>query len=249
MRIALLLSGQIRQTSNCFESIRTKFIQNLGCDVFVSSWTPGGNFTHFIRHDSRTDSYSYDLKDVFSYLNPKSILLEDFESPSIQSLITKAWELDLHGPMNGESHPVGIVCMWYKIQSAFRLMENFEQNLGHKYDYVVKGRFDVDVLDEINIEANPNYVMIPAGYDWRGGFSDIFAWGQREPMGHYCNLYDNLDKYVYEEKVFFHPETLLKHHLINSSYGVKRPAIKMSLRGKNLWEYENYPENHKLLNE
>jgi hypothetical protein len=60
-------------------------------------------------------------------------------------------------------------------------------------------------------------------------------------------MFDHIESYIIYESVFFHAETLLKHHLINSDFGVKRPDIRVSLRNKNIWEYEVIEENFKKI--
>lgn len=81
--------------------------------------------------------------------------------------------------------------------------------------------------------------------DKRIGKNDIFAYGGREAMIHYCNMYDYLASYIIDERIFFHAETLLKHHLFGSKFGVVRPEVRISLRQNNIWEHEIVPENFK----
>jgi hypothetical protein len=66
-------------------------------------------------------------------------------------------------------------------------------------------------------------------------------------MVHYCNMFDFLESYIIYDSVFFHAETLLKHHLFNSEFGVERPDIRISLRSNNVWEHEIVQENFKKI--
>ena len=116
-----------------------------------------------------------------------------------------------------------------------------------KYDLVIKGRFDINIHDPLIIQEDPNVISIPPGYDWKKGVNDIFAYGGRDAMVHYCNMFDFLESYIIYDGVFFHAETLLKHHLFNSEFGVERPDIRISLRSNNVWEHEIVQENFKKI--
>lgn len=247
MKTALLLSGHFRDIVFCYPSLKEQIIDVYNPDIFISSWNPGADFSHSLGASSQNINDSATVQDIISMLKPKSIKLEDFNSPVADSIKKKAWNLDVYGPMTGETNPVSIFCMWYKIQSSSLLMQEYEQKLGEKYDLVIKGRFDINLHDPVIVDENPNVISIPPGFDWRGGFNDIFAYGGREAMIHYCNMFDHIESYIVYESVFFHAETLLKHHLINSDFGVKRPEIRVTLRNKNIWEYEAIRENFKKI--
>jgi hypothetical protein len=245
MKVALLLSGHFRNANSCFFSIREKILDRFDTDVFISTWNPGGDFTNYIPVPTRDIPDAITFDQVINLYKPKSILSEDFDSVKIKKLIDKAWELDPHGPMNGETNSASILCMWHKIHSSFKIMENYESSAGFRYDFIIKGRFDINIHDPIDLEIDKGSVKIPPGFDWRGGFNDIFAWGGREEMGYYCSLYEKIEEYVKTRGVFFHPETMLKYHLIQSPFGVTRPDLRVSLRDKNVWEYQCLPDNHK----
>ena len=245
MKVALLLSGHFRDASACFSSIKDRILLPYSPDVFISTWNPGDDsrMTSSIKNSGIQDTFSYD--DILKHYSPKCMKSEDFNSPKMRKIIDKAWELDLYGPMNGEISPVSILSMWYKINSTLKLMVEFENACDFKYDFVIKGRFDIQIHDDLDLRKNKNVVNIPPGFDWREGFNDILAWGCRDSMIHYCSLGDKIENYVKMEGVFFHPETMLKYHLINSPYGVERPNVRVSLRDKNVWETESYPNNKK----
>jgi len=249
MRTALLLSGHFRDANSCFPYIKEKILDLYDADVFISTWNPEGDFENYIPVPTRNLENSYTFDQIIKAYKPKMIKSEDLNSPKIQTLIARDWDLDTFGPMNGEFNTVSIFCMWYKITSAFHLMEEYESECNFKYDFIIKGRFDLKIYDHLQIKENTNYVNIPCGFDWRGGYNDLIAWGSREAMIYYGSLLLKMEQYVKSDGVFFHPETLLKHHLLNSPYGVNRPDTRIGLRDKNIWEIENLPGNDKLLTE
>lgn len=246
MKVALLLSGHFRDARGSFPSINKRILQPYSPDVFISTWNPDDNsrMTSSIKNSGIEDTFSYD--EILKNYLPRCMKSEDFNSPGMRKIIDKAWELDLYGPMNGEISPVSILSMWYKINSCLKLMEEFEQSCNFKYDFIIKGRFDIQIHDDLEIGEIKNVVNIPPGFDWREGFNDILAWGCRDSMVHYCSLHHKIEDYVKRDGVFFHPETMLKHHLVKSSFGVDRPNVRVSLRDKNVWETESYPNNKKI---
>lgn len=247
MRTALLISGHFRDAYSCFPSIKKQILDKGEVDVFISCWNPKGNFENYVPVPTRYLKDSFTFDQVIESYKPKSIKSEDFDSNKIQQIISKAWDLDIYGPMNGETNSASILCMWYKISSAFNLMEEYENSCFFKYDYIIKGRFDIRIQDDLQIGKNLGYVNIPPGFDWRGGYNDVLAWGSREAMSHYCSLFHKIEEYVKGHGVFFHPETMLKYHLDTSAYGVERPDVRVTLRDKNVWEIESNPHNQKKI--
>ena len=247
MKTALLLSGQFREALLCFPSIKEKILDRFNPDVFISCWNPDGEFSWTTSRSTENLVDSLSINEIIQMYKPKSIKSEDFNSPIIEKVIEKAWNLDVYGPMTGETNPVSIFCMWYKIRSAFDLMEQYELSVGEDYDLVIKGRFDINLHDDLVIPENLENISIPPGFDWRGGINDILAYGGRKSMGHYCKMYEVIEPYIIYDGIFFHPETLLKHHLVNSEFGFIRPDLRVSLRNSNIWEREVIEENFKKI--
>lgn len=238
MKVALLLSGQFREGADCFPYLKGRILDKYSPDVFISCWNPSEIINYSLQADTIHLGDTLTIGDVISLYKPKSILSEDFDSDKIMRIAERASHYDLYTPMNGEMNPVSVFCMWYKIGSSLRLMKEYESATGVKYDYIIKARFDVKIHSDIIPTSDSYSVVIPRGFDWRGGINDVFAHGQRNAMEHYCSLYDSIENYISGSSVFFHPETLLRHHLYSSEFNVERSDLKISLRGKNLWETE-----------
>jgi len=247
MKTALLLAGHFREILYCYPSLKEQIIDVYNPDIFISCWNPGADFSSSINAYTQKLKDTATIHDIIEILKPKFIKSEDFNSPYVDSIKNRAWNLDVYGPMTGETNPVSIFCMWYKIQSASKLMQDYEELVGEKYDLVIKGRFDINIHDPLIIQEDQNVISIPPGYDWKKGVNDIFAYGGRDAMVHYCNMFDFLESYIIYDGVFFHAETLLKHHLFNSEFGVERPDIRISLRSNNVWEHEIVQENFKKI--
>jgi len=237
MRVALLLPGQIREAKETFSYLKGRIIDRFNADVFIASWNPSEEIKSSHQIDTVGLEDSLTIDEVLNLFKPKRFITDAYESEGIQKIIDKAWSFEEHTPMNGEMSPVSVFLMWYKIHQSFSMLSQYEDMIGQKYDYVIKGRFDIKLHNELNLDKNIDSICIPPGYDWRGGVNDIIAWGGRDSMSYYCSMYEKISEYI-SSGVFFHPETLLRHHLKESSFNLDRPNLKVSLRGSKIWKTE-----------
>lgn len=238
MRVALLISGQFRNASDCFPGIKSHILDVYQPDVFISCWNPSENINRTVNLVTRNIQDSFDIGTVISLYRPKSILSEDFDSPKIQNIINRANGLAHLSICNGEITFGSVFCMWYKIASSFSLMQDYEQETGKKYDLIIKARFDLQFNQTPEFSPDTNCIRIPNGYDWRSGINDVFAMGGRKAMSYYCSLYSKLETYIIDKKILFHPETLLKYHLFSSGFNVERPDLDLYLRNNKIGNFE-----------
>lgn len=237
MRVALLLPGQVREAKDAFPFIKGRILERFNPDVFISTWTPSEEIRNSLHAESRNLTDSLSLEEVLRIFKPKLFAAEEFNSDAIQRVIEKASSYAHLGPQTGEMNPVSVFLMWMKIKKSFLLMKEYEEMIGERYDYVIKGRFDVKIHNDLTFNPNLNTISIPSGYDWRGGIGDLYAWGGRDSMEWYCSLYDLLEEYALSCQ-FLHSEFLLMHHLQISEYNVERTGLQISLRGINVWQTE-----------
>ena len=81
MKTALLLSGHFRDIVFCYPSLKEQIIDVYNPDIFISCWNPGADFSHSLSASSQKINDSATVQDVIAMLKPKSIKLEDFNSP------------------------------------------------------------------------------------------------------------------------------------------------------------------------
>lgn len=220
MRTCLLLSGQIRNLKKTFESIKKNLIDVYNTDVFISTWVNGEG------DDSRID-------EVIEIYNPISIEVttpNNILKNTIEPLI-RPYKFNL--PI--ETNPTSIFMMWYKIMIANELRNIYQKTNKFKYDVVIRSRFDLSCDSEIQlIRPSDNEIYIPRGYDWRGGYNDLFAIGTSETMNTYCGMFNNILPILAMGNLF-HSESLLKTHLTMNRLNVKRIKMEMSLRGDKIY--------------
>jgi hypothetical protein len=237
MRVALILPGQTREAREVYPSIKSKIIDPLNADVFISTWNPSSEIKKSLHAESWFLEDTFTIEETLEKFKPRLFISDNYESESIKTLREKALAYESFSPSTGEMNPVSVFLMWYKIKQGFNLVKQYEETLGERYDYVIKGRFDLRIHNELVLERNLDTICVPPGYDWKGGINDVFAWGGRDAMEWYCSMFDHLEEHILTTN-FFHPETLLRHHLLISPYNLDRPLLKVSLRGKNVWETE-----------
>lgn len=237
MRVALLLPGQIREAQDSFPFIKSEILDKYDTDVFISTWNPSGEINQSLHAETKDLVDSLTIDDLIKMYSPKHLKTDDFGSAAIKRFIDRAWSYEKFGPQTGEINPVSVFLMWYKIRQAFSLMEEYEIQVGQRYDCVIKGRMDIKIHNDLNLEQDLDKINVPPGFDWKGGVNDILAWGGRDAMEHYCKMFDYLEEYILSD-IYFHPETLLRYHIESSEFGLSRPFVKVSLRGKNVWETE-----------
>ena len=177
-----------------------------------------------------------EYNELVNTYNPTSIIYE--ETPKEFSDLLKIYEEKVPNfNKYVEVNEWSLFAMWYKLKRVNDLKTKYENENNFKYDIVVKARFDIEILEPINLKQRDNTIHIPIGWDHRGGYNDIFAYADSKSMDYYCSLFDYMIPYL-ESGTWLHPETLLKTHLDASDISIMRNSMKMSLRGMNIHELE-----------
>lgn len=223
MRACVLLSGQTRNNKSIYPLIKKNLIDVYNADVFISTWD-------FIEN---ADCSIDDLTDMY---NPISMEVESYNEnlkPTLEQLIYN------HVSDSSLTHnnPLSVFSMYYKIMRVNRLKKNHEELNGITYDIVIRSRFDLSIDLPLNyiIPAN-NHIYIPKGYDWEGGYNDLFAIGNSKAMDYYSDVFSNLLPLLnFGHKL--HPESLLKAHLDTSGMQIIRPFMDISLRNVKIFKH------------
>jgi hypothetical protein len=217
MKVALLLSGQFRNGKECYQSIYDNLISHYDTDVFISY------------HYEEPDVTFEELDELYK---PKYIMYEKYE----KDLIDK-FNLTNNFLHYTESNPSSLCKMWFGNMMVNILKDDYEKNNDMKYDVVIKCRFDVNILEKIELKLPENQIYIPIGWDHMDGVNDIFAYGDSESMDYYSSAFYSLDGFINEGR-FIHPEMLLKAHLMKGNMMILRNSFKMLLRGMKIHEQE-----------
>ena len=188
MKTAVIMSGHFRTFEEAYPSIYHNILKPLNPDIYVHSY-----------QDPHQEKY-------LKLLNPKKYILED--DSKIEHGLSDFYLSKNMGYVNVK----GVYLQCRKIKLCCDLIED-------DYDLMVRLRFDCKYTEPLTQEfiekkINLHVINIPAGGNWEGGTCDLFAVGNQQNITHYCNLYDNMKKYV-DGGLPFHTEILLKKHLEN----------------------------------
>jgi hypothetical protein len=233
MKVALILSGQFRNAKECYQTIKSNILDVYSPDVFISSWlnpssiTPSGWF-------GETPNDDCTIEDIVQMYSPKSIELETFDDENYQAFKKTAAKLD--SKISHETKTTNVIAMWYKRHRANLLRNQFEKLNDFKYDVVIASRFDLEILEPLNFELEGDQLLIPIGFDWCDGLSDLFAVGNSDTMDEYFDIFNQMEYYRLEKEISESPEAIMKYHVNHKNMEVNRFLLKFRLRGSNVWE-------------
>jgi len=235
MRVALLLQGQYRNAKECFPSIKKQILDVHNPDVFISSWHNPGTIINSYNLYSQGPPDDSTIADIIEMYNPTSFLLEDY-SRTIKDLFQKR-QKEIEDTISPSElsyqrqwvNLFNVEGMWYKIYTVNQLKKEYEKLHEFKYDLVIKGRFDLEFLEEFKIpEVTDNDIVIPKGYGF-GGYCDLLAAGTSKAMDYYCDIYNYAQQY-FTVKRFpkIGPEHVMKKHL--EDFNVILPEYRIKFR-------------------
>jgi hypothetical protein len=212
MKVALLLSGALRDGYLYYDLLHKNLLSKYDIDIFISY------------------SYDYTESDI-----PIAAELEDLYKPkmlrylmypnNLYENITKCLEY----PCLSDVRVDNFIKMANGLKEVNMLKCVWEELNNFKYDVVIRTRFDLQIIDEINLKLPNNSIHIPIGWDNLDGYNDLFAYGDSESMDYYCSLYDNLINYI-DMGIPIHPEYMLKFHLNKGNSNIYRFPLKLKLR-------------------
>lgn len=203
-KVALCISGQIRNIEKTYPSIYENIIKPNNADVFIHAWFDKDNLQSYSIDQNREAQLTSDIdKKIIELYKPKKILFEkqkcfansysnlyvpdSWKEGALQMMSkTKEKTLDtanLHIIQNSMS-------MWYSIYKCNELKEEYAVENNFSYDYVIRTRFDLilceplyvsnydgNKLHYININQPDNIVC-----DW-------FNFGNNTIMNVYASMY------------------------------------------------------------
>ena len=133
MRVAVLLSGQFRNSYEQYETIKKNLIDLYNADVFIY-------YTH-------TDELDIREGDLINLYNPVHIEFEKYPD-KINEFVNSVKDF----PKAEESNTTSIFYMWYGIMKANELKIKYENDNSFKYDLVVRCRFDTYILNPVKLK-------------------------------------------------------------------------------------------------
>jgi hypothetical protein len=205
LKVAIIFSGRIKGYENVKDKvlhIKNKYNATVFCSLNKK------NKSEYINNFCNT----FDIRD---------------HQLNLELTNTPEWIMKLD--KREETSYEGTYSMFYHTRKAFDLITTYQQSNKMHFDCVIFFRADIDGEDELSIKApNDNTIYIPEGEDY-GGICGIIAYGSYKSMDKYSNLVNCIDYICKKQNVVYHPETMLKQHLLNESLVIERFPYKYKL--------------------
>lgn len=241
-KTAVLLTGHLRTFQRTYPSIREKLVLPMSADVFVHTWDKLGMQRHdHIYGPIPDDSVAVDASEIRRLIPETAAVSIENNAEFIARAKTRSEYPYVFGAGSGNSwkmlsaKPVFIESQLYSISSAFKMMQEHEIKNGFKYDLIVKLRSDLDITEFSPdlTELSPSGLWIPnypennhahpvcfacerGPHEGRHATDvcDVYSYGGRDAMGHYCSLWDNLES-VYERMSKENSENIRHPHAVH----------------------------------
>ncbi len=194
MKIALLLTGGLRNFEDTYSSFKHYLLDVYDIDVFFYG------LSNKFGIEQNTVSFVEKFK-------PKKYIIND-------NSYYEKFEVN-------KSYIKSSFFSFYNVLKCNELRKEYEKENDFEYDLIIRSRLDYfwfRRIDEIELEEAKNFILTPVDWSFKSvntfALSDIFAIGNRENMDIYCQLFHKIDDYC---KFFkFHPESLVGFHISNS---------------------------------
>jgi len=216
MKIALLLSGDIRNLKENYTNLKNNLLDLYDIDVFLSVWSDDG------------------LTEINELVKPLV-----FDAEKYTSDYENVWNSNISNLLHkGEKNTNLINClsMWYKTNRVNQLKNNYEKLMGFRYDVVLKSRPDLKIETPVDMFIpKKNTIYIPKGWDWSGGINDLMAYSDSKTMDVYSDLYNSYYHILNQSERKLNAELILKNYLkFFTNLSVERPQIDVTLRNINI---------------
>lgn len=213
-KVALCLSGYLRNFDKTFEKLNNNLLRSINPDVFIHTWdylgSPLRGFDQMLINVSTQSA----LQRINKLYKPRRLVIE----PAI-----KFPTIPLMHERNFERRDVnGVLSMFYKIRTCNQIKQDYENQHNFKYDCVIRARSDLLFMSPFYITPSlaPDKIYIPHGYDYEG-INDQVAYGSSDLMDKYSTTFDNINDML-QKGERFNPEKLLKTNLVRQQVPIER---------------------------
>lgn len=194
MKIAICISGQPRNLNKSYPGIKEKLLDPYSPDVFIHTWYNkediGTNRVNSWGHKIEENLNQFTLSNIFEKYNPKKF--------KIENQINFCLPLELQDT----NYHFNMTSMLYSMNEANNLKKQYEAENNFKYDVVIRTRFDLNILDELNIlslDLN-NKIHCLNDCSHYNGVNDQFAIGNSQNMDIFNSSYNIISEFIDDYK-------------------------------------------------
>lgn len=206
MKIALCLSGHLRNFERTYPALYFYFLKDHDVDIFIHTWDKLG-FSCAFKTDQTLNDTEPKLAEVNRLYKPKKIIVES--SSFVEELKRQGDEYAPH--LKNEPKHVGhMASMFYKIYAANELRRKYEIETGIKYDWIIRCRPDLLFQNEIKLptEKKPGKIWMPRALSSPDWYNDQFAIGLPDDMDLYSSAFFDIPEY-FQARQEYYPEKFM----------------------------------------
>jgi hypothetical protein len=206
MKIALCLSGHLRNFEKTYSTLSFHFLKDYDVDVFIHTWDKLGFSCAFKTDQTLNDTVSKE-SEINRLYKPKSMIIEP--SDFVEDLKRQGNEYAPH--LKNEPKHVGhMASMFYKIYACNELKNKYQRDTGIQYDWIVRCRADLLFQNRVEIpkEQKASVVWTPQAGSNAGWYNDQFAIGLPNEMDLYSSVFFDIPEY-FRSGGEFYPEKFL----------------------------------------
>jgi len=212
MRVAVCISGQLRFVEKTYPHIYQHVILPNNADVFVHAWYDERKLMTECIDPTRNRALEPTIREkVIELYKPKKAFFEpprDFSKSYSNVKVPMSWITAVKGGSleQSKNHIVySAYSMWYSIYKCNELKEEYAQEHGIHYDYVIRMRFDAYPTAPIYVEQLQKDMLYYV-YNHQGDnmICDLLNIGSNSIM----NIYASIFLYIeYLNSTHFYPKT------------------------------------------
>lgn len=191
MKIALCLSGGLRNFKDTYYSFKHFLLDKYDTDVFFYGL-------------ENKEGVDRNLKDLIDLYKPKKYQINTTE---------------FYNNINCKYNLPSSFYGFYNVLKCNNLKSEYENENEFKYDIVIRSRTDnfwFRYLTDEEVNLSKNNIIIPEDWAFKcvNNFArfDGFALGSSKLIDDYADLFNRIDEYC--TKFIFHPESLCGYHLM-----------------------------------
>lgn len=230
MKVAVCLTGQMRNYEDTFPSLKTNVLEKCDADVFVHTyetrgWTLNANKNPSILGDYVRDGFDrtsprVDVNAVFDLYNPVKMVVENWTA--IEPILkTGCSFVNRDRYLCASENPMNVWSQWRK----WYMCLNDIVETGVQYDYIIRYRPDMFIDIQISFPED-EHILVPSEFSYNM-ISDVFAVGRMDSMKRYLSVYQHAKKIYDTTDVKWNPHLFLLHYF--NSVGLKYRISDMGI--------------------
>lgn len=197
-KLAICVSGSLRSFEYCKQSFKEHILDSNKDNFEIKLF-------YFIPEDIHSHKIKLiDIPNVIFEIRKDEII--KYNNKIINSIPTGKKELSKGGLQ-------GYLQQIKGINSCYILMKKYEEENNIIFDFILRCRPDVIFKENVNLAILKNNLITVPKFHPFGGINDRFAFGNRENMSHYMNMYPNI---LQKNISFSNAENYCKKNLIDN---------------------------------